>query len=194
VLERAGQTEAAVDLARLAGLDPSGVICQVMNDDGTMARVPDLVRFCGRHALKLVSVADVIAYRCRHDRWVERIVATALPTAFGEFTAVGFRGVADGREHVALVKGDVRGADDVLVRVHEECVAGDVFHSLRCRCGARLDAAMAAIEREGRGVVLYLRPPASPDGVERLAAHLLDDLGVTSVRAMTPDLGAVQAN
>jgi 3,4-dihydroxy 2-butanone 4-phosphate synthase / GTP cyclohydrolase II len=147
VLERAGQTEAAVDLARLAGLNPAGVICEIMNDDGTMARVPDLVPYCERHGLKMITVADLIAYRRRTEQLVERVVATNLPTAFGEFTAVGYRSLLDDKHHVAMVKGEVAGAADVLVRVHSECLTGDVFHSLRCDCGQQLEAALAMIER-----------------------------------------------
>ncbi|MET0128499.1 MAG: 3,4-dihydroxy-2-butanone-4-phosphate synthase, partial [Solirubrobacterales bacterium] len=139
VLERAGQTEAAVDLARLAGLNSAGVICEIMNDDGTMARVPDLVPYCERHGLKMITVADLIAYRRRTERLVERVVATKLPTAFGEFTAVGYRALLDDKHHVAMVKGNVGGAEDVLVRVHSECLTGDVFHSLRCDCGEQLE-------------------------------------------------------
>ena len=153
VLERAGQTEAAVDLARLAGLNPAGVICEIMNDDGTMARVPDLVPYCERHGLKMITVADLIAYRRRTEQLVERVVATNLPTAFGEFTAVGYRSLLDDKHHVAMVKGEVAGVEDVLVRVHSECLTGDVFHSLRCDCGQQLEAALAMIEREGRGVL-----------------------------------------
>src|SRR4051812_10640577 len=156
VLERAGQTEAAVDLARLAGLIPAGVICEVMKDDGTMARVPDLVEYCERHDLKMVTVADLIAYRRRNDKLVERVVETSLPTAFGGFTAVGYRSLVDNKHHVAMVKGDVAGQEDVLVRVHSECLTGDVFHSLRCDCGEQLESALAMIEREGEGVLLYL--------------------------------------
>src|SRR5271169_1695294 len=151
VLERAGQTEAAVDLARLAGLNPAGVICEVMNDDGTMARVPDLVEYCLRHGLRMITVADLIAYRRRHDKLVERVVATRLPTAFGDFEAVGYRSLIDDKHHVALVKGEVAGASDVLVRVHSECLTGDVFHSLRCDCGEQLESALSMIEREGQG-------------------------------------------
>ncbi|MEA2137868.1 MAG: 3,4-dihydroxy 2-butanone 4-phosphate synthase / cyclohydrolase, partial [Solirubrobacteraceae bacterium] len=127
VLERAGQTEAAVDLARLAGLNPSGVICEIMNDDGTMARVDDLVGYCERHDLRMITVADLIAYRRRYDKLVERVVSTKLPTGFGEFDAVGYRELVGGKHHVALVKGEVAGAADVLVRVHSECLTGDVF-------------------------------------------------------------------
>src|SRR5690242_21628743 len=140
VLERTGQTEAAVDLARLAGLNPSGVICEVMNDDGTMARVDDLERYCAKHGLKMITVADLIAYRRRHDKLVERVVTTRLPTAFGEFNVVGYRSLVDDKHHVAMVKGDVDGASEVLVRVHSECLTGDVFHSLRCDCGEQLES------------------------------------------------------
>ena len=156
VLERAGQTEAAVDLARLAGLIPSGVICEIMNEDGTMARVSDLIPYCRRHGLKMVTVADLIAYRRRTERLVERVVSTRLPTAFGDFAAVGYRSLVDDKHHLAMVKGDVRGKEDVLVRVHSECLTGDVFHSLRCDCGEQLEAALAMIEHEGAGVLLYL--------------------------------------
>src|SRR5918999_533609 len=135
VLERTGQTEAAVDLARLAGLTPAGVICEIMNDDGTMARVPDLERYCARHGLKMVTVADLIEYRRRREKLVERVVETRLPTDFGDFQAVGFRSLVDGKHHIAMVKGDVENNDDVLVRVHSECLTGDVFHSQRCDCG-----------------------------------------------------------
>src|SRR5881397_1134309 len=132
VLERAGQTEAAVDLARLAGLIPAGVICEIMNEDGTMARVPDLIPYCERHGLKLVTVADLIEYRRRTEKLVERMTSVRLPTSYGEFTAVAFREKLTGKHHVALVKGNVEGAEGVLVRVHSECLTGDVFHSLRC--------------------------------------------------------------
>src|SRR6201994_1025470 len=147
VLERIGQTEAAVDLARLAGLNASGVVCEIMNDDGTMARVPDLAPYCERHGLKMVTVADLVAYRRKHEKLVERVVATALPTSFGEFTAVGYRSLIDDKHHVALVKGDVEGHEDVLVRVHSECLTGDVFHSLRCDCGEQLESALSMIGR-----------------------------------------------
>src|SRR5687767_7289482 len=156
VLQRSGQTEAAVDLARLAGLNPAGVICEIMNEDGTMARVPDLIPYCQRHGLKMITVADLIAYRRTTEQLVERVVATGLPTAYGEFTAVGYRSLVDDKHHVAMVKGDVSGAENVLVRVHSECLTGDVFHSLRCDCGEQLEAALAQIEREGQGVLLYL--------------------------------------
>jgi 3,4-dihydroxy 2-butanone 4-phosphate synthase/GTP cyclohydrolase II len=152
VLERTGQTEAAVDLARLAGLNPSGVICEIMNEDGTMARVPDLERYCATHGLKMVTVADLIAYRRQQDKLVERVVETRLPTAFGDFNAVGFRSLVDGKHHVAMVKGEVSGAEDVLVRVHSECLTGDVFHSLRCDCGQQLEDALMRIDDSPRSV------------------------------------------
>src|SRR6476469_568639 len=142
VLERTGHTEASVDLARLAGLIPAGVICEVMNDDGTMARVPDLIPYCEKHGLKMITVADLIAYRRPTEKLVERVVATGLPTAFGDFTAVGYRSLVDDKHNVAMVKGEIDGEPDVLVRVHSECLTGDVFHSMRCDCGEQLEAAL----------------------------------------------------
>src|SRR5919204_1116597 len=139
VLERMGQTEASVDLARLAGLNPSGVVCEIMNEDGTMARVPDLVPYCERHGLRMITVADLVEYRRRHEQLVERGAAVRLPTEYGEFVAVAFREKLSGKVHVALVKGEVEGAENVLVRVHSECLTGDVFHSLRCDCGEQLE-------------------------------------------------------
>jgi 3,4-dihydroxy 2-butanone 4-phosphate synthase/GTP cyclohydrolase II len=184
VLERTGQTEAAVDLARLAGLNPSGVICEVMNDDGTMARVDDLVDYTRRHGLKMITVADLIKYRRRHDKLIERVVSTRLPTGFGDFDAIGYRELIGGKHHVALVKGDVDGREDVLVRVHSECLTGDVFHSLRCDCGEQLEAALAQIEREGRGVLLYLCQEGRGIGLlAKLEAYKLQEGGLDTVDA-----------
>lgn len=156
VLERAGHTETAVDLARLAGLFPAGVICEIMNEDGTMARLPQLRKVADKFGLKLVSVADLIAYRRKTEKLVERVAEVNLPTSYGVFKAIGYRCSLDGKEYFALVKGDVEGKENVLVRVHSECLTGDIFHSLRCDCGDQLEAALRMIDEEGQGVLLYI--------------------------------------